>query len=80
MGKIINVNCIKSPEFIDNNSVDLFFQDPPYFTTSIDWDNQWKNNEEYYAWCKLWISDMYDQKKTVLLMFVVNGYIVECIK
>jgi|TARA_B110000211_G_C14022741_1_gene528425 DNA modification methylase len=63
MGKIINVNCIKSPEFIDNNSVDLFFQDPPYFTTSIDWDNQWKNNEEYYAWCKLWISDMYDQLK-----------------
>ena len=63
MGKIINVDCIKSPEFIDNNSVDLFFQDPPYFTTSIDWDNQWKNNEEYYAWCRLWISDMYDQLK-----------------
>ena len=37
--------------------------DPPYFTTSIDWDNQWSTNEEYYNWCRLWISNMHDQLK-----------------
>jgi DNA modification methylase len=63
MGKIINEDCLTSPEFIDNKSVDLFFIDPPYFTTNIEWDKQWADNDEYYSWCRLWLANMYDQLK-----------------
>lgn len=62
--KIYNEDCLKSTEYINNNSVDLFFVDPPYFTTSIEWDTQWKSNEDYYAWCRVWIKNMYDQLST----------------
>jgi len=60
---IINDDCINSVNTIDNDSVDLFFVDPPYFTTTIDWDNQWKTNAEYYAWCRSWIANLYNQLK-----------------
>ena len=60
---IHNNDCANSLSVIDAASVDLFFVDPPYFTTAIEWDNQWKNNEEYYAWCKTWIANMYAQLK-----------------
>ena len=63
METIINKDCLESPAIIKSESVDLFFVDPPYFTTSIDWDNQWSTNEEYYNWCRLWISNMHDQLK-----------------
>jgi site-specific DNA-methyltransferase (adenine-specific) len=61
--KIYNEDCLTSNAYIQPNSVDLFFTDPPYFTTSIEWDTQWKTNEDYYAWCKKWIKNMYDQLK-----------------
>lgn len=63
MENIINKDCLESPTIIKKESVDLFFCDPPYFTTSIDWDKQWSNNEEYYNWCRIWISNMYAQLK-----------------
>jgi site-specific DNA-methyltransferase (adenine-specific) len=62
--KIFNEDSILSPTHLQNNTVDLFFTDPPYFTTSIEWDVQWKSNEEYYAWCRVWIKNMYDQLKS----------------
>tara|TARA_X000000950_G_C13853628_1_gene635636 strand:+ start:64 stop:966 length:903 start_codon:yes stop_codon:yes gene_type:complete len=58
---IINEDCLESNKHIQPNSVDLFFTDPPYFTTGIYWDNQWKNNTEYYDWCKVWIQNMHTQ-------------------
>jgi site-specific DNA-methyltransferase (adenine-specific) len=61
--KIYNEDCLNSNTYIQPNSVDLFFTDPPYFTTSIEWDTQWKTDEEYYKWCKTWIKNMYDQLK-----------------
>jgi site-specific DNA-methyltransferase (adenine-specific) len=60
---IYHSDCLESNNYIDPNSVDLFFTDPPYYTTSIEWDKQWKNNEEYYQWCKIWIKNMYLQLK-----------------
>ena len=60
---IINDDCLTSTNHIQPGSIDLFFVDPPYFTTSIEWDLQWKNKKEYYAWCQQWISDMYLQLK-----------------
>ncbi len=59
--KIYHSDCLISNNFIKPNSVNLFFTDPPYYTTTIDWDTQWKTNEEYYTWCKKWIKNMYIQ-------------------
>lgn len=59
--KIYHKDCLESSTILTDNSVDLFFVDPPYFTTSIEWDKQWKSKDEYYSWCKLWIKKMYEQ-------------------
>lgn len=58
-----NQDCLTAPRLIKEKTVDLFFVDPPYFTTAIEWDRQWKNNEEYYAWCGQWIANMHAQLK-----------------
>lgn len=60
---IFNKDCLLSSLHIKENSVDLFFVDPPYFITSIEWDTQWEDKEEYYSWCKKWIDLMYQQLK-----------------
>lgn len=61
--KVYNKNCLEADKIIPDGSVDLFFVDPPYFITSIAWDKQWKNTEEYLAWCKTWIEQMYRKLK-----------------
>jgi site-specific DNA-methyltransferase (adenine-specific) len=61
--QIHHTDCCNSSNYIKEKSIDLFFVDPPYFTTSIEWDTQWKNNDEYYDWCRSWIKDMYNQLK-----------------
>jgi site-specific DNA-methyltransferase (adenine-specific) len=61
MNKIHNLDCLESNKHITPKSVDLFFVDPPYFTTGIDWDNQWKTDAEYYEWCRKWIKNMFGQ-------------------
>lgn len=58
---IHNLDSLESVNYITNGSVNLFFVDPPYFTTGIEWDKQWKTNDEYYTWCKLWIKNMFNQ-------------------
>lgn len=61
--KILECDCLESTSHIQKEIVDLFFVDPPYYTTSIDWDKQWKTNEDYYNWCRIWIKNMYTQLK-----------------
>ena len=51
-----------SVDYIENNSVNLFFLDPPYYISGnkksvdlengnrSDWDSQWKTKEEFYEW------------------------------
>jgi len=68
-------SCFNSAKYIDSNSIDLFFCDPPYFISSgkktskvdtgkrEDWDNQWENKEEFYNWTREWVELMYDQLK-----------------
>jgi DNA modification methylase len=71
---IYNQDCLTSSDVIKDNSVDLFFVDPPYFTTTIEWDNQWKTNQEYYQWCKQWIALMYTQLKSNGSAYVCCGW------
>lgn len=53
---LINADCIEVLPKIKPACVDLIVDDPPYFRVVKDaWDNDWKNQEEYLAWCKRWI-------------------------
>lgn len=69
--------CLNSDKHIKQESVDLFFCDPPYFisgafskmSSSKDdadrqcWDRQWTSVEEYYDFTKQWMTLMYNQLK-----------------
>ena len=55
-----NKNCLDYLSAIEDESVDLVLTDPPYFIGfdgGKGWDSQWKNEEEYLAWCKLWTDE-----------------------
>ena len=57
---IENKNCLDYLSTIEDESVDLVLTDPPYFIGfdgGKGWDSQWKNEEEYLAWCKLWTDE-----------------------
>lgn len=54
--KVYNMDCLEYLNNLDDKSVDLFLLDPPYMGVVEDeWDNQWKNIEEYKDWCENWI-------------------------
>ena len=57
---IKNKDCIEYLSTIEDESVDLVLTDPPYFIGfdgGKGWDSQWKTEEEYLAWCKLWTDE-----------------------
>jgi len=75
---IIKDSCEKSSDFINTETVDLFFCDPPYFISGgkgnseidkesgerQDWDRQWDNKEEFYVWTENWMRLMFSQLKS----------------
>jgi site-specific DNA-methyltransferase (adenine-specific) len=81
--KYYNEDCFNSQKYITDNSVDMFFCDPPYFISGkknnkidlkngnrADWDRQWENENEYYDWTKNWISLSYSQLKSTGSIYV----------
>jgi DNA modification methylase len=57
--KLYNENCIDYLSRLDNNSVDLFILDPPYYNVVNEkWDTQWKSFEEYHTWCLEWLKEI----------------------
>ena len=56
--KIYNMDCVEGMKQIPDNSIDLVVTDPPYYKvmrkdwagTKYDWDNQWKDFNEYLTW------------------------------
>lgn len=61
---LIEDNCFNSSKYIKPNSVNMFFCDPPYnILSGQEWDQQWKNDEEFYLWTKNWMKLMYEQLK-----------------
>jgi len=53
-----NKDCLDYLKTLEDNSVDLIINDPPYFEIIKDqWDNQWKSEDEYLAWCKEWTEE-----------------------
>lgn len=60
---LIKKSCFDSSNYIQNDTVDLFFCDPPYNILGQEWDNQWKTNQDYYDWTEKWMQLMYNQLK-----------------
>lgn len=57
-----NIDCIKYLSEIKSNSIDLILTDPPYFIGfdgGKGWDSQWKSEDEYLNWCKLWTEECF---------------------
>ena len=55
-----NKDCLKYLSTIEDESVDLVLTDPPYFIGfdgGNGWDSQWKSEDEYLNWCKLWTNE-----------------------
>lgn len=58
INKIYNEDCLEGMKDLDNKSVDLIVADPPYYKAINEkWDKQWKTENEYLEWCKLWIGE-----------------------
>jgi site-specific DNA-methyltransferase (adenine-specific) len=61
---IYNESCFEINNHLNENSVDLFFCDPPYYKVVSDkWDNQWKTKDEYLHWVNQWVSLLYKHMK-----------------
>jgi site-specific DNA-methyltransferase (adenine-specific) len=84
--KYYNTSFERSTEILDNESVDMFFLDPPYYISGgknktmnletgdrQDWDKQWETKEEYREWTKTYLQLAYNQLKP-------NGSIYVCIQ
>jgi site-specific DNA-methyltransferase (adenine-specific) len=59
INKIYHNDCVDFLEKLENESVDSCVTDPPYWGVVDDeWDNQWKNIQEYKDWCETWIKEI----------------------
>lgn len=57
---LYNEDCLKLLSKLEDNSVDLIINDPPYFKiVKNDWDNQWKSESDYLSWCHMWAYECY---------------------
>lgn len=57
---LYNRDCTEFLKEIPSSSVDLVLTDPPYFIGfdgGKGWDSQWKNENDYIAWCKDWTTE-----------------------
>jgi DNA modification methylase len=53
-----NVDVLEGFKSIEDKSQDLIIADPPYYKAINEkWDKQWKTEEEYLDWCKLWFNE-----------------------
>lgn len=69
LNKIYHSDCMELLSKLDDNSVDFFCLDPPYFMGNKpfvrlyedyervveDWDNAWQSQQDYLGWCRDWI-------------------------
>jgi len=58
--KIYNQDCISGLKSMSDNSVDLIVTSPPYnLNISYQDHNDSMSLEDYYNWCKVWISESF---------------------
>lgn len=82
MIKYYNESWENSNHHIPQNSIDLFFLDPPYFISGkskspdletgmrSDWDCQWSSLEDYENWTDSYLKLAYNQLKTTGSIYV----------
>jgi DNA modification methylase len=59
INKIYHNNCVDFLKTLNDESIDTCITDPPYWGVVEDeWDNQWKNIQEYKDWCETWIREV----------------------
>jgi len=53
-----NVDVLEGFKNIEDKSQDLIIADPPYYKAINEkWDKQWKTEQDYLDWCKLWFDE-----------------------
>ena len=59
LNKIYNLDCVEYLKKLNDEVIDVCITDPPYWgVVNDEWDNQWKNIEEYVSWCETWIKEV----------------------
>lgn len=55
---ILKIDVLEGLKQIETASQDLIVADPPYYKAiNQKWDKQWKTEQEYLDWCKLWFDE-----------------------
>lgn len=55
---ILKIDVLEGLKQIETASQDLIIADPPYYKAINEkWDKQWKTEQEYLDWCKLWFNE-----------------------
>jgi len=55
---ILKIDVLEGLRQIETASQDLIIADPPYYKAINEkWDKQWKTEQEYLDWCKLWFEE-----------------------
>lgn len=56
--RILKIDVLEGLRQIETASQDLIIADPPYYKAINEkWDKQWKTEQEYLEWCKLWFDE-----------------------
>jgi len=75
--ELIHGDCLEEMKKMADESIDAIIVDIPYFNiVKADFDNQWKNKEEYLLWCNNNIIQMYRilRKNGSIMMFTGRQY------
>lgn len=74
VNKAYNGDCIELMKNINDETVDLFFADPP-FNIGIKYDNYNDNRsyDDYYNWSKIWIKEAYRVLKQNGSIYIAIG-------
>ncbi len=55
---LYQIDVLEGLKNIPDKSQDLIIADPPYYKAINEgWDKQWKTENEYLDWCKLWFAE-----------------------
>lgn len=72
---IILNDCLKTLRYMQSDSVDLIFADPPY-NLGKDFGNDsdtWDNKQEYLKWCYAWIDECFRVLKPNGTFYLMNS-------
>jgi adenine-specific DNA-methyltransferase len=72
VNRIYNMDCIEGIRQTEKSK--LIIADPPYYKmVRAEWDNIWKDEKEYYDWCREWIKTCYDNLDDTGSIYIYGG-------